>query len=450
VNLVTLAFAVAAIPAQGPTSDTLAWPREVERVVQQHLQRDGGALWRERLDTVPLFLVAGKRVFTTADPKDSGFVAVGNGWWSGALPSDVVPSNTALAWANRRWAMMRLPLPADTFDAARLVVHERWHVIQPAVLPLPKYNQFDPGAALLDRPEGRTWLRLEWLALATALEARPGSVAERRAVSAALTFRARRYAFATAAERERERLLDLDEGMPEYSAWKLTKSSTAELAKLLREAAPATPAYGRAFQYFTGPAYGLLLDRRASGWRTRVRSTLDLQSLLAQTVRSPGPPFAGWLRADSDSAGLARRAAMEGARFGLAGIEATEVERWVVMQRQLADLRARFIDGPTVRLRPEQVSVGMNPNRATSLGDAGTVYGDLTWKGANGAELSAPAGGLVNGSWSEIRVPLDSVRLEGGVLAQLTRWSGAGWSLTLPAGWRVEASGSSWTLSPPR
>lgn len=433
----------------GRVSDTSAWPRAVEAAVRKQLQRDGGTLWGTRFDTIPLFLAAGKRVFLSADPHSADFTSIGDGWWSGALPSGIVVSNTALVWANRRWAMMRLPLPADTIAAARLVIHERWHVLAPVVLPLPKYNQFDAGAALLDHPDGRIWLRLEWLALAAALDARPKSDAETKAVTAALTFRARRYALATPAEGERERLLDLDEGMPEYSAWRLTNSSSAALAKLLRERAPATPSYGRSFSYFTGPAHGYLLDRRVRGWRGRLHTSLDLQSALATSLKRDAKGVREWLAGAGDQGTLSRRAEAAGARFGLDTIRATETARWDTMQRKLADLRTRFISGPTIRLRPGSVNIGLDPDRSTSLGDDGTVYGDLKWKGANEAELTAPDGGLVNASWSELRIPLDGARLTAGVLTEQTRWSGKGWSLVLPAGWRVELDGASWALLPP-
>lgn len=449
-SLSCLALTIATNAASQVPADPFRQPRLVEEIAQRALRRDRGKLWGVRLDTVPLFLVAGSQVATSVNPAMSGFTLLDASWYRGALPSGVVVANTALTWAQRRWAMIDLPLPVDTLAAARLLIHERWHVVQRQALPLPKYNQFDPGAALLDRPDGRTWLRLEWLALAAALEASPRSNAERAAVRDALIFRARRYTLATDSERIRERLLDLDEGIPEYTAWRLTRSSNQELVRSLRELAPAAAGFARSFQYYTGPAYGYLLDRRAPQWRTQLRTVLDLQSLLAATLGRDGVALARWLTGAGDQVMLAGNAERRGIRYGLTRIQGEESARWEAMERTLVDLRRRFLDGPTVRLRPgAAMNIGFDPNRATSVGDAGTVYGNLVWKGANGAELSAPSGGLVNGSFSEIRVPLDSARFEAGALTRAMRWSGGGWSLSLPAGWRVERDGASWLLKPP-
>ncbi|MEO7354470.1 MAG: hypothetical protein ABIZ70_08990, partial [Gemmatimonadales bacterium] len=115
-SIALLACAIAAIGPQASGSDTVAWPRRVESIVQRHLQRDHGKLWGVRLDTIPLFLGIGNRVFTSVDPQTPGFVSIGDGWWSGPLPGGIVISNTALSWANRRWAMMRLPLPEDPLE----------------------------------------------------------------------------------------------------------------------------------------------------------------------------------------------------------------------------------------------------------------------------------------------------------------------------------------------
>jgi len=144
---------------------------------------------------------------------------------------------------------------------------------------------------------------------------------------------------------------------------------------------------------------------------------------------------------------LARRAAEA---YGLTATAAEEEGRWATRERELAALRARFVAGPTLRLRPASLRISFDPRQQASLGDAGTVMRGVEWKGDDGAELRAPAGALVSPDWSELRVPLDSAALVPGPLAVRRTWTAAGWTLTLPAGWVLATAGTSWVATPPR
>lgn len=399
--------------------------------------RDAGAVWGARLDTVPRFFVGDDSVYLTADPGVPGYIRRGD-LWAGPLPGGVIPANTSLDWAGRRWAMVMLPLPDDTAAAARLLLHETWHVLQPAVLPIPLTAQTGAGTDLLDQPQGRLWLLLEWRALAEALET--AGAAEDSALGRALLFRARRYAAATDLERARERLLDLSEGLAEYTGWRLTGSDARELAARLRTEAPRRRSYVRAFPYYTGPAYGLLLDRRLPGWIGRLRDTLDLQALIARTL--PVEP--------ATVADLSAAAERAGRAYGIDSLRASEAARWAVQQHRVDSLRALFVDGPTLRLRPKATQIAFDPGRQYSLGALGSVMGGFQWKDAGNAELTAPEGALVGGDWQEIRVPLDTVTLTEGVLTRPQTWTTGTWTLTLPAGWNLTRAGASWIATPPQ
>lgn len=409
---------------------------------------DAGKLWGARLDTVPILGVAGKRILLSADPRRDGYVPVAEGVWGGALPAGVIPSNTSLSWADRRWAMVLLPLPEDTVEATRLLLHETWHVAQPDLMPVPAYSESAAGSALLDQPEGRIWLQLEWRALADALESHGSK--QSRDVERALAFRARRYNVATADERVRERALDINEGLAEYTAWKLGGGTPKELAAALRAKAPATQSFVRAFPYYTGPAYAMLLDARRPGWTAALRETPDLQGLVAATLPAARRSVvAGWLQDDGPRAGLGAAAIDAGTPLGLVALLQSEDTRWTERQRAIATLRARFVDAPTLRIRPGAVSIGFDPRGQTSLGDAGTVMTNLVWKTEGGAELTAPAGGLVTGDWKEIRVPVDTVAFAAGALGAPRRWHTKDWTLALPAGWVLTRDGASWVAVPP-
>ena len=474
----------------GPDSAALARFGATAAAARAALAADGGRLWSARLDRVEWMAVlrapdGATRIYLTASPAAGGgggtgyepLEAGGLTLYGGPIPAGVAPANTSVEWGGRRWAMVLLPLPSDSAAAVRLLVHEGMHTLQDgdasagdarALLPAPKYGEGGAGAALLDGPDGRLWLRLEERALGAALTA--SGATQTRALRDALLFRARRYAAATPDERRRERALDVSEGLPEYTAWALTSGAGSAGARrafaptLERTAADSAASYVRSFPYATGPAYAFLLDVRAPGWRRRVATpggaaAADLQRLTLRTL--PGAPPSWLAAALGDTAAphaavaapLARAADAAGARYGIATLRAGEETRWAAREREIAALRRRFVDGPTLRLRPGALRLSFDPRAQTPLGDAGTVMRGLTWKGDDGAELDAPEGALVSADWSELRVPLGGVAPAApaaGASDTTRRWTAPGWSLTLPPGWRLTSDGGALIASPPR
>lgn len=461
-GIVAALFVCGARGARAQSRDT-AFAAAVQRA-RAALSADGGRLWGARLDTLRWMGVENGRVWLSADPHASGYVREGD-LWTGALPAGITPSNTSVAWNGTRWAMVLLPFPVDSASATRLLIHEAMHVEQPSLLPRPAYDETATGSGLLDEATGRTRLREEWRALAAALRARAGLAgvggrARRDAIRDALVFRAARYANATPEEITRERALDVTEGLPEYTSWRLTHATDRAFAAQVDSAPARLPSFVRGFVYYTGPAYAMLLDDYVgSAWRREVRMLPDLQRLLlvAWHDRAPHDPDAPLL-ADAlaghalDAAQRARLATLEreaAARYDGATIRAEEDARWTAREKQLAEYRARFVTGPTLRIRPKSLNISFDPRGQASLGDAGTVMANLAWRGPDGAELHAPAGALVTRTWSEVRVPLGDIHLAAGPLAAPVSLQGDGWTLALPPGWVVSAEGSSLLVRPP-
>lgn len=446
-----------------PARDVAAFTAAARRA-QLALAADRGRLWRARLDTVRWMGVENGRVWLTADPAASGYVRDGS-VWTGALPAGISPSNTSVTWSGHRWAMVMLQHLGDSTEATRLLVHEAMHTLQPALLPAPKYDETAAGSGLLDEADGRTLLRLEWRALAAALRAHAGiegvgGRARLDAIHDALVFRAARYAIASPDEIVRERALDVAEGLPEYTAWRISRSSRRDFIAALDSAPARMPSFVRGFVYYTGPAYAFLLDDYEDGaWRRSVRSLPDLQRLLLvawrDRARTDGistlmnDAFAGHTLSSADRTRLTSLAHDLAARYDGVAIRASEDARWATRERQLADYRAKFVTGPTLRLRPHSLSISFDPRGQASLGDAGTVMANLVWRGSDGAELRAPAGALVTPTWKEVRIPRGHVQLFTGQLTAPLSLQGDGWTLELPVGWVVSAEGDSFILSPP-
>lgn len=459
-NLVLIAIvgtttAASALPAQLPDSTIDAFHVATTRA-RLALQRDAGKLWGSRLDSVPWLGVSGKTILLTSRPTASETeYTQTHGVWEGPLPATITPSNTSVTWASRRWAMVLLPVYGDTLGAERLLIHEAMHVLQPSVLPAPSYDETGAGAALLDEAAGRSWLRLEWKALATAL--RSSGARRDSAVYDALLFRASRYAIASSDEVTRERALDVKEGIPEYTGWKLSNSPRSSFIASLDSAPTTIPSFVRAFEYFTGPAYAMLLDDYTSGrWRRSLRSRPDLQTMTAGAIASRNFPAASLVQeAVAATTGahvppvITELARTRAQIYGGPTIVADENVRWTTRERQLAAYRSEFLDGPTVRLRPRSLSVSFDPRGQASLGASGTVMTNLAWKAADGASLTAPAGALINQSWTELRIPLGDAHLEPGVVNQTVTINGNGWTLVLVRGWTIHADGLSIVITPP-
>ncbi|HVE84416.1 MAG TPA: hypothetical protein VND93_16285 [Myxococcales bacterium] len=448
-----LALASTAALAAGPLPPEVLRAARLAADATARMKADQGAIWGRPIHAGFLF-VRGDQVYATLDPRVPDLPAIpasllpeGIPLWGGPLPAGLSASNTAVDWAHYRWAMVMLPLPQSDPEALKLLIHESFHVWQPIVLKLEPYNETGPGSELLDQPEGRLWLRLEWLALQDALSAEKPDDAK---LARVLLFRARRLQAAAPQERDRERLLELAEGMAEYTGWKLSGGSRADLIRALEEA-PKNPSFVRSFPYATGPAYGALLEPRLKGWQFDAAESKDLPRLLAGTL---DPISAAWAQAalegHASKEAVDAKAQRDGAAFQLEAIRKEEERRWAVRQKQLADLKARFVDGPTLRIRPAELRLSFDYRASIPLGTAGTVMQSVEWKTDTGAELAAPGGALVSTDWKELRVPLEKgIRLTAGALASRSHWKGKSWTLTLPAGWVLAADGTSMVASPP-
>ena len=114
---------------------------------------DGGELWGLELYGPLLFVDPATR-YVVANLSAARFSAEA-GVYTGDLPADQNPANTAIEWAGRRWTMVVWPLPSYGYNRRRLLAHELFHRIQPE-LGLPMSN---PPNAHMATKDGRIWAR---------------------------------------------------------------------------------------------------------------------------------------------------------------------------------------------------------------------------------------------------------------------------------------------------
>jgi hypothetical protein len=344
-----------------------------------------------------------------------------DGLFFGQLPTSILVANTSVRWGGEEWAMVSLPLPTDRFQRLRLLAHESFHRVQPAL----GLRAGDAASAHLESESGRLWLRLELRALAEAL--RTQGVAGRKAAKDAMLFRAARQRLNPGAERL-ESALEIQEGLAEYTGTVVALGVSGEsVARVARAAEDAEDqrAFARSFAYATGPALGLLLDRFGGAWRKSIKSDANLASLLAKALGFSG------------AVDVVKEAESRAQRYGFQAVSQDEHSRAARTQALLTSYRARFLQGPILEFpNTGELRRSFNPNNLIPLGESGTVYPTGTFVGRWGTLQVDDVGALLAPDNQSLRVtaPSDS---------QTRPLVGPGWRLELAPGWTVHATAKS-------
>jgi hypothetical protein len=353
---------------------------------------DAGKLWGVSL--------CGPTVF--ADPQTRDAVTFVDGKVDETtIAKEIGIANTGVDWNGRRWTMVMWPLPADPYARRALLAHESWHRVQEQL----GFKSTGPDNSHLDDTVGRYWLRLEWRALARALE-----TGKKGAVADALLFRERRHAL-LAKSAEQERLLEMHEGLAEYTGTAMAErrvaARVAELEKALKRADGAQN-YVRSFAYTSGPAWGALIEMRAPKWTRSLKAGDDL-GLVAQRVWKVAP---------------AANADKRAKEYGGEEVRLAEEQRTEKKKAERAALRAKYVDGPTLTLPMMGGNFTFDPNGVQALEGVGSVYRTLSLTAAWGS-LEATGGALITKDWANVIVPA----------------SGEGYTLKLNDGW-VQTAGT--------
>lgn len=307
------------------------------------------------------------------------------------LPPEIGIANTATLFRGELTTMIQWTSlqGLTSTQRRRLLMHECFHRIQKEI-GFPAGNENNEH---LDTVDGRVWLQLELRALASALRA--AGEARTRALTDAVSYRAaRRAAFPGAAEKERG--LENNEGLAEYTGWAL-RGTTAEesrltLARRLEKLDPNT-SFVRSFAYETGPAYGLMLDVLKPGWTRGYKVSDDLADVLAV-------------------AGGLKPAAPQAYAYDATALRASEETRDRDNRERIARYRARLVEGPVLELPMKGANFVFDPNKVTPLAGAGNAYPALEVS-AEWGRLKVDNGARITSDWSTIFVPAaDRAKLE--------------------------------------
>jgi hypothetical protein len=299
-------------------------------------------------------------------------------------------------------------IPEDDAQArGRLMLHELFHRVQPEL----GLTVTGPPNEHLDALEGRYWLRLEWRALARALQSTgPDRTAATRD---ALAFREqRRNIFPGAAESER--VDELREGLAQYTGTvAAAPSRTAAVADAVRQLAVAenAPTFVRTFAYPSGTAYGLLLDSLSPGWTRAITSASDLGALVTAAAK---------ITPATDAEASANR-------YGASELQIAEEGRAREQQLRIAELRRRFVEGPLL-IVPRARGAMINTIGATPIPGEGTVF--LGYRVTAEWGTLDSNGVLQSADGATLRLPAP-FQPAGNTL------TGEGWKVALSPGWGV-------------
>jgi len=425
VALVLLQLSSLRALAQGPPIDA-ARARQYFAEAKAFSDKDNGALWKVPL-CGPLLFVDQETRYTVANQADAeGNLKPLDGVFAGTAPQELGVANTATKWAGVEWTMVMWPLPQYQQPRLRLTLHECFHRVQ-GQIGLPPT---DAQNGHLDSLDGRVWLQMEWRALEHAFWQHGDE--RKRDVADAVYFRNYRRSLFPAAIKN-ENALEMNEGLADYTGFKLSTSSPEEYAVVVsawvRSAPTRTPSYGRSFAYTSGPAYGGLLDAANKDWRKGLTPITDLGQLLASAYGVDVPATAGLNKAEA-----LRRAQ----RYDGDEVVAIETEKEVKHQARLAAARKAFVDGPVLKLSvSDEFNYTFDPNAVLAIDDRLTLYeGDIQVSDAWGL-LKITEGVLFvreNGKVVRVQVPAPAD-------ATKSPLSGSGWTLDLKPRWQVVPEG---------
>lgn len=390
--------------------------------VDSLLSADNGTFWGKSLKGALLFVDPKTRMVYANENTPKQTLEVKRDLFIGQFPKEKNIANTALEWEGKTWSMVMLPLPKEPIRQQALTIHELFHQAQPKI---GFGNLKESNNGHMDAYHGRLWLKLELEALEAALKAET-PIRTKEHITQALSFRNKRHKDSVIQYAENQ--LELNEGLAEYTGIMLSGANNIDIESLLlkkKQRFFEAPSFVRSFPYQTIPFYGYLLSKEDPKWQLDITENTDLTAYFMKRFEIP----ISALNTDWD---LTRKT------YNSQSIQLIELERAAAKKKQLADLKKRFVDDPTLTLPFQQMNISFNPNTLVPIEGHGTVYATLSITDVWG-KVEAKKGAMVKTNWSGVTLSKpDSIDNK--------TVSGEGWHLLLNTGWRVVQSDTGYML----
>ncbi|MBI1939319.1 MAG: hypothetical protein HYS25_14510 [Ignavibacteriales bacterium] len=381
--------------------------------IKTYLVNNGNDFWGVSLYGPIMLVDSSTKEIVTNEADPEGVLKQSGNVYYGKLDAKDIIANTAYNKFGKQWTMIMLPLDEDINARRVLLIHEMFHRIQDD-LKLTAEGEINNH---LDKKEARILLRLELEALNRALQNKKENFI--KDIESALIFRElRRKKFPEGIKSESA--LEIHEGIPEYTGVKLgieNENVRNEFAAKIIAMIEKIPSFVRSFAYFTGPLYGLLLDRSKTEWRKKINSGSDLGSFAAAAFNIKIPVH------------LENEYEKRLAEYNGSSIINFENERESERLRTIAMYKSKFMEGAVLILNFVSMKIQFDPRNLVSLENFGTVYPTLKIIDEWGT-IETEKGALIDPNWSKVIVALPFEEKDG-------NYSGDGWKLQLNSGWKV-------------
>lgn len=383
--------------------------------LEKYLTIENGKLWNHQLYGPLLFINPENRTVIANEKDNQGILTKTGELYTGALPNEINIANTAFDWNGKRWTMVILPLPQDYNKRLNLLTHELFHRIQPEI---GFANLHQKLCSHLDDIEGRVYLKLELEALKMALVT--DNVAQQNNhIKNAVFFRKYRHQLFPSAE-ENESLLELNEGLAEYTGSILSDRNNKELKTHYINAIErlyANPTFVSSFAYRTIPVYGYFMKQNNETWNLDITKNTNLTDYISDFFGVSIPINL------KDSVYQIRD------DYNFNDIYDFETRRADKQKEVIALLDKKFQENPILTIPLENMNIGFNPSNLIPYRELGTVYPNLritdTW-----GILTVDKGALVDKNWGHVIVS-EPIKTDNNII------EGDGWKLELDNNWEV-------------
>lgn len=387
-------------------------------------------LWPQSLCGPILFVNPNTREIFATQEDAEGHLSPADGLFTGTLPKNETIANTAKNWGGKRWSMIMLPLPNEPAAQLSLLAHESFHRIQPDLYTIPNGN----NNSHLSQPVARLLMLLEMRALAQALTSQDhkDTDGQRQALNDALVFRQARYNQFNGSQ-ESERILELNEGIAEYTGIKLNGDN--EKNQLLANSLihfNRKASLERSFAYGTGPAYGLLLDELNEKWKDDINEKFSFSQTMLHALNLSSDEI-------QNRVGLYKQISN---LYGGEKLWEEEQERAAQTEKTRQEYIAKFSQSPTLAIPLQNMQMSFNPSSVFSLNPYGTVYPTITVIDTWG-KIVVNNGALIGPFFRKMNVSLSVLVTKNG-----DDYLGDGWTLSLNQGWKIIKTETGMIVSP--
>jgi len=392
--------------------------------LEKYLVEENGKLWYHQLYG-PILLVNRDNRTIIANEKDTKGILTKNGKvYTGVLPNEINIANTAFDWNGKRWTMVMLPLPKDYNEQLNLLTHELFHRIQPEI---GFANLHQKSCSHLDNIDGRIYLKLELEALKKALTTNNENQQKER-IKNALLFRAYRHQIFSNAK-ENENLLELSEGLAEYTGTTLSARNVENLKKHYIQAIERlyeNPTFVSSFAYRTIPVYGYFMKQNDETWNLKISEKTNLTNYIYKHFNISIPENL------KDTILEIRKG------YNYTQISDFETKRDRKQKELLAKLDEIFQENPILVIPFQNMNISYNPSNLIPYRDLGTVYPNLRITDDWGI-LTVEKGALVGKNWRKVIVS-EPIKTEEKII------EGNGWKLELNNDWELVKIKENYTL----